>query len=88
MSDKKEVEVREGKRSFDWTFVKGFAAGIIVSNINKIFVLGALIGTVSGLYIEQNYDEIPHVKTEMQRILTHLREASGKSRKNRNDNEE
>lgn len=81
-------DVQSGKKDFDWTFVKGFAAGVIISNINKVFVLGALLGTVSGVYIEQNYDQIPNVRTEIRRILTTIKDAAGKSHKNRGKNED
>ena len=76
------------KKSFDWNFVKGFAAGIIISNINKIFVLGTLVGTISGIYIEQNYDRIPHVKTEIHKVLKIVKDSYGNSRKSRKDNDE
>ena len=78
MSDKGSLSE---KKSFDWTFVKGFAAGLVVSHINKTLMLGVLLGTVSGIYVEQNYDSIPHVRTELRKILTMLQDAAGKSRK-------
>ena len=78
----------KGKKIFDWAFVKGFAAGVIISNINKVFVLGALIGTVSGIYIEQNYEQIPHVKTEVRSIVNMIQDAYSKSRKSRKSSDE
>ena len=88
MSKSQDTDEGKGKKSFDWTFVKGFAAGVIISNINKIFVLGALIGTISGIYVEQNYDQIPHVKTEVNKVLKSIQDAYAKSRKSRNNNDE
>ena len=88
MSGSPDTENGKGKKSFDWTFVKGFAVGVIISNINKIFVLGALIGTISGIYVEQNYDQIPHVKTEVNNVLKSIQDAYEKSRKKRKNNDE
>ena len=88
MSDRQGQKEDGEKRSFDWTFVKGFAAGILISNINKVFVLGGLVGTLSGIYIEQNYGQMPHVKTELQKALSVVRDAAGKGGKGHKSNEE
>lgn len=37
------------------SFIKGFAAGIIVANFNRQLVLGALTGAIGGLYYQQEY---------------------------------
>ena len=69
----------EKKKSFDWTFIKGFAAGLLVSHLSKNLMLGFLIGTVSGFYVEQNFRNIPDVKTEASKILSMVQDAAGKS---------
>ena len=69
----------EGKKAFDWTFVKGFTAGIVISHINKTLMLGALIGIASGVFIEQNYHNVPHVKTEIRKTLSLLRDVTKRS---------
>ena len=46
--------------------LKAFVAGLVVGNLNKGLVLGFLLGTVGGVYIQQNFTQIPDVKTAWQ----------------------
>ena len=41
--------------------IKAFVAGVVVGNINKGLLLGLAIGTVSGIYVQQNYPGVPSV---------------------------
>eukprot|EP00794_Sanderia_malayensis_P007544 gene7544-8381_t len=81
MSDERENSDVEGKKSFDWTFVKGFAAGVVISHVNKNLILGVLVGTIAGFYVEQNIKNVPNIRAEAGRILTIAREALGKSKR-------
>ncbi len=81
MSDESQGSSEQGKKTFDWTFVKGFTAGLVISNINKHLILGLIIGTLSGFYIEQNFKNIPHVKSEAVKILAMAKEAVNKGKR-------
>ena len=72
------VNESQKKKEFDWTFLKGFAAGVIFSHINKTLVLGFIIGTVSGAFIEQNFQNIPNIKQEAQGLIKKLKESTKK----------
>ena len=42
--------------------LKAFVAGLVVGNLNKGLVLGFLLGSLGGLYIQQNFSKIPDVR--------------------------
>lgn len=47
------------KAAIDYSFTKGVVAGVVFSHINKRLLLGILVGTLTGAYIQQNYQGIP-----------------------------
>lgn len=46
--------------------LKAFVVGLVVGNLNKGLVLGFLLGAVGGVYIQQNFTQIPDVKAAWQ----------------------
>ena len=42
--------------------LKAFVAGLVVGNMNKGLVLGFLLGAVGGVYIQQNFTQVPDVR--------------------------
>ena len=46
------------KTKLDTSLLKGFVAGVVFSHINKRLILGFLVGTLAGAYIQQNYMKV------------------------------
>lgn len=65
------------KERLSSSLLKGFAAGIIVSHINKTLVLGVLVGTAAGLYVEQNYKSVPNVEKELKKFWEKVKPRTG-----------
>lgn len=42
--------------------LKAFVAGLIVGNLNKGLILGFMLGAMGGVYIQQNFTQIPDVR--------------------------
>ena len=42
--------------------LKAFVVGLVVGNMNKGLVLGFILGAVGGVYIQQNFTQIPDVR--------------------------
>lgn len=42
--------------------LKAFVAGLVMGNLNKGLVLGFILGTMGGVYIQQNFVNIPDVR--------------------------
>lgn len=42
--------------------LKAFVVGLVVGNLNKGLVLGFILGTMGGVYIQQNFTNIPNVR--------------------------
>ena len=63
------------KTKLDTSLLKGFVAGVVFSHINKRLVLGFLVGSLAGAYIQQNYDDIPNVEEVAQHWIAHVRRA-------------
>ena len=80
MADDKDDSLR-GKREISGSFFKGFGAGIILSHINKNLILGLLIGTLAGCYVQQNYTGIPDVSQTANEWVNTLRESIKKKSK-------
>lgn len=68
------------KPPLDYSFLRGFAAGVIFSHINKTLVLGLVAGTLTGAYIQQNYQGIPNVEEMGQRFMQSVRDALSKKK--------
>ena len=68
MDDNRESGVgggneRELKPVLEAGVLKAFVAGLIVGNLNKGLILGFMLGTMGGVYIQQNFAQIPDVRT-------------------------
>lgn len=61
------------KQPFNWSLAKGFLAGVIFSHINKVFVLSAAVGLCGGMYVEQNFDNIPNVKVAVREWIAAIK---------------
>lgn len=68
------------KSPLDYSFLKGVAAGVLFSHINKTLVLGLIAGTLTGAYIQQNYQGIPNVEEMGQRFMQSARDAVSKKK--------
>lgn len=66
------------KTKLDASLLKGFVAGVVFSHINKRLVLGFLVGSIAGAYIQQNYADIPNVEEIAQDWIAHVRRALNK----------
>ena len=43
--------------------LKAFVVGLVVGNLNKGLVLGFLLGAMGGVYAQQNFTQVPDVKS-------------------------
>ena len=43
------------KRPIAEGFLKGFITGVVVASVNKFAILGFTVGTIAGIFYEQNY---------------------------------
>ena len=69
---------RGDKASLDYSFIKGFVAGVVFSHINKRLLFGLLVGSVTGAYIQQNFEGIPNVEETAKKLVLSIREAVNK----------
>lgn len=68
------------KAALDYSFLKGFVAGVVFSHVNKRLILGLLVGTLTGAYIQQNYEGLPNVEETAKRLAQSIREALDKNK--------
>lgn len=68
------------KAALDYSFIKGFVVGVVFSHINKRLLLGMLVGTLTGAYIQQNYQGIPNVEETAKQLAQTIREALEKKK--------
>ena len=68
------------KAALDYSFIKGFVVGVVFSHINKRLLLGMLVGTLTGAYIQQNYRGIPNVEKTAKKLAQTIREALEKKK--------
>ena len=66
------------KTKLDTSLLKGFVAGVVFSHINKRLILGFLVGTLAGAYIQQNYEGVPVVEETAKEWLENIRSALNK----------
>ena len=77
MDDSQDKPTGE-KKEISVSLLKGFAAGVILSHINKNLILGLVVGTLGGCYIQQNYSGMPDVSKTAKEWLNTIREAMKK----------
>uniref|UniRef100_A0A671LJ19 Uncharacterized protein n=1 Tax=Sinocyclocheilus anshuiensis TaxID=1608454 RepID=A0A671LJ19_9TELE len=53
-------------------FLKGFLAGYVLSRLRSSVILGAALGTLTGIYAAQNY-EVPNIETSLRDFLNSLK---------------
>ena len=53
---------RELKPMLEPGVLKAFVAGLVVGNLNKGLVLGFLLGAMGGVYVQQNFTQVPNVR--------------------------
>ena len=56
------------------SFLKGFIAGVLVSHISKRFIFGILAGALTGVYVEQNFQNIPDAKEKITSSIAAVQE--------------
>ena len=66
------------KAALDYSFLKGFATGVVFSHVNKRLILGLVAGTLTGAYLQQNYEGIPNVEDMAKRFVQSIRDAMKK----------
>ena len=81
MADDNDRNSASEKKEVSGSFFKGFAAGVILSHVNKNLILGLLIGTLAGCYVQQNYTGIPDVNETVSEWMNAVREAIKKKSK-------
>ena len=64
----------------DPSFFKGIFAGVFFSHLNKRLTLGIVVGTLTGVYIQQNYEGIPNVEDMPKRFVQSIRDAMSKKK--------
>ena len=69
------------KNPLDLPMLKGFVAGVIFSHLNKRLMAGLLVGTISGIYIQQNYADIPNVESQIKQWTESLKESMNKGKR-------
>ena len=77
MDDSQDKPTGE-KKEISASLFKGFAAGVILSHINKNLILGLVVGTLGGCYIQQNYSGMPDVSKTAKEWLNTIRDAMKK----------
>jgi len=55
-------------------------AGVVFSHVNKRLILGLVAGTLTGAYLQQNYDGIPNVEDMARRFVQSIRDAMNKKK--------
>ena len=60
--DSSGASERELKPVLEAGVLKAFVVGLVVGNLNKGLILGFLLGTVGGVYIQQNFARVPDVR--------------------------
>lgn len=68
------------KVSVDYSLLKGFVAGVIFSHFDKRLALGLLVGTLTGAYVQQNYEGIPNVEEKARNLMQSIRETMDKKK--------
>lgn len=68
------------KVSVDYSLLKGFVAGVIFSHFDKRLALGLLVGTLTGAYVQQNYEGIPNVEEKARNLMQSIRETIDKKK--------
>ena len=68
------------KAALDYSFLKGFVVGVVFSHVNKRLILGIVVGTLTGAYIQQNYDGIPNVEETAKKFVQSVRDAMNKKK--------
>ncbi len=81
MADDKDGNSSRDKKEISGSFLKGFGAGVILSHVNKNLILGLLIGTLAGCYVQQNYTGIPDVSETAVEWANTLKESIKKKSK-------
>ena len=56
--------------------VKAFIAGLLIGNLNKAVLLGFTIGTLGGIFIQQNVAGVPNI-TQTWKDLLHRWKRTG-----------
>lgn len=79
-SDGKEVsdQIEKKKMLLDPASIKAFLAGVVVSHLSKNMVLGLIVGTLSGIFVQQNYPNVPNVKNSWKDFLRRFKESRDK----------
>ena len=75
-----EDDTSSKKATLDYSFLKGFAFAVVFSHVNKRFILGLVAGTLTGAYIQQNYEGIPNVEDMTKRFVQSIRDAMNKKK--------
>lgn len=68
------------KVSVDYSLLKGFVVGVIFSHFDKRLALGLLVGTLTGAYVQQNYEGIPNVEEKARNLMQSIRETMDKKK--------
>lgn len=66
------------KPALDLSLAKAFVAGVILANLGKGLLLGFLVGTLGGSYVQQNVTGVPDVAKTWRELKRKWRETGKK----------
>ncbi|XP_029917376.1 SLC35A4 upstream open reading frame protein-like isoform X2 [Myripristis murdjan] len=53
-------------------FLKGFLAGYVVAKLRSSAIMGVLLGTITGIYVAQNY-QVPNIERTVKEYMNNLK---------------
>ena len=73
-------QVEKKKLLFDPTVIKAFLAGVVISHLSKNLLVGVLVGTLSGIYVQQNVSGVPSVTDSWKEFLKRFEDTRSKKK--------
>lgn len=70
---------RDEKPELQTGVVKAFVAGVVLANLSKNLLLGTIVGSLAGAYIQQNFVGLPDIKKTWKDFIRRW-ELSGRNR--------
>ncbi|XP_034037366.1 SLC35A4 upstream open reading frame protein-like [Thalassophryne amazonica] len=68
------VGIPHGSTVLGSPFFKGFLAGYVVAKLRSSAVVGMILGTVTGMYVAQNY-QVPNIEKTFKEYMNNVKKA-------------